>query len=268
MNMIYLIMMFNMFQMIGKEVINFFHRVGLSVFLLIHSLFCVPNFHKSFKRVIYQLYFVGVLSLLVIFVSGCFIGMVLGIQGYNVLVKFSAEQELGQMIAVSVIRELGPVITSLLFAGRSGSSLTSEIGFMKMTEQLSSMSIMGVDPFKRIIGPRFWAVQISLPLLSLIFIKISIIGSFIIGVFFLGIDSGSFWSNMQTVIVFQEDVFNSIVKTFIFGFVIAWIAVFQGIFCKPTAEGIGYATTNTVVYSSLSIFIIDFFLTVFMYTDL
>ena len=193
--------------------------------------------------------------------------MVLCIQGYNVLIKFGAEQELGQMIAVSVIRELGPVITSLLFAGRSGSSLTAEIGFMKMTEQLSSMSIMGVDPFKRIIGPRFWAVQISLPLLSLIFIQISIIGAFFIGVYFLGIDSGAFWSNMQSVIIFQEDVFNSVIKTFIFGFVIAWISVFQGIYCIPTSEGIGYATTNSVVYSSLSIFIIDFFLTIFMYTD-
>ncbi|HFL8794761.1 MAG TPA: lipid asymmetry maintenance ABC transporter permease subunit MlaE [Candidatus Azosocius sp. HAIN] len=259
--------MFDLFQNIGKKTIYFFFRLGEAFFLLIYSLFCIPNFFKSIKRVINQLYFVGFLSLIVIIVSGCFIGMVLCIQGYNVLIKFGAEQELGQMIAVSVIRELGPVITSLLFAGRSGSSLTAEIGFMKMTEQLSSMSIMGVDPFKRIIGPRFWAVQISLPLLSLIFIQISIIGAFFIGVYFLGIDSGAFWSNMQSVIIFQEDVFNSVIKTFIFGFVIAWISVFQGIYCIPTSEGIGYATTNSVVYSSLSIFIIDFFLTIFMYTD-
>ncbi|QQG46986.1 MAG: lipid asymmetry maintenance ABC transporter permease subunit MlaE [Candidatus Azosocius agrarius] len=259
--------MFNILQKIGEKTINFFNRLGKAVFLLFYSLFCIPNFRNSFKRVIIQLYFIGVLSLLIILVSGCFIGMVLGIQGYNVLVKFSAEQELGQMIAVSIIRELGPVITALLFAGRSGSSLTAEIGFMKMTEQLSSMSMMGVDPMKRIIGPRFWAVQISLPLLSLIFVKISIIGAFVISVYFLGVDGGSFWSNMQSVIIFQEDVINSIIKTFIFGFVIAWIAVFQGIYCVATAEGIGKATTNTVVYSSLYIFIIDFFLTVFMYAE-
>ena len=261
-------MIFNIFQFIGIKSLCFFSEIGRAIFLLFDSLFCVPNLYKGFKRVVYQLYFVGFLSLIVIIISGCFIGMVLGIQGYNVLIKFGAEQELGQMIAVSIIRELGPVITSLLFAGRSGSSLTAEIGFMKMTEQLSSMSIMGVDPFKRIIGPRFWAVQISLPLLSLIFIKISILGAFFISVYFLGVDSGSFWSNMQSVIIFQEDILNSIIKTFIFGFVIAWISVFQGIFCRPTAEGIGYATTNTVVYSSLSVFFIDFLLTFFMYTDL
>ena len=150
--------------------------------------------------------------------------MVLGIQGYNILVKFGAEQELGQMVALSVIRELGPVLTSLLFAGRSASSLTAEIGFMKITEQLSSMSIMGVDPLKRVIGPRFWAVQISLPLLSLIFIIVSILGAYIVSLY-LGVDSGFFWSNMQAIIIFQEDVFNSVLKTFIFSFVISWSVI-------------------------------------------
>lgn len=260
-------MIFDFFSIIGKNIIYFFFRIGQAVLLLFYSLFCFPNLYKSIKRVIYQIYFVGVLSFSVIFVSGCFIGMVLGIQGYNILVKFGAEQELGQMVALSVIRELGPILTSLLFAGRSASSLTAEIGFMKITEQLSSMSIMGVDPFKRVIGPRFWAVQISLPLLSLIFIVVSILGACFVSVFFLGVDNGFFWANMQDVIIFQEDIFNSILKTSIFSFVIAWVAVFQGMFCKLTAEGIGQATTNTVVYSSLLVFVIDFFLTVFMYTD-
>lgn len=191
--------------------------------------------------------------------------MVLGLQGYTVLVKFGAEQALGQLIALSMVRELGPVVGALLFAGRAGSALTAEIGLMKATEQLSSMEMMGVDPLKRIVAPRFWAGQISLPILTLIFNAVAIIGGYVVGVDWLGVDSGSFWATMQNAVDFNEDVFNGVIKSLVFGGVITWIAVFQGLDSIPTSEGIGRATTKTVVYSSLCILGLDFFLTAVMF---
>ena len=220
-----------------------------------------PDFRHSSKRLIHQLYSVGVLSLVIIIISGIFIGMVLGLQGYTILVKFGAEQALGQLIALILVRELGPVVSALLFAGRAGSSLTAEISLMKTTEQLSSMEMMGVDPLHRIIAPRFWAGQLSLPILALVFSSVAIIGGYMVGVIWLGVDGGAFWSNMQAAVNFQVDIVNGIIKSVVFGTVTTWIAVFQGIDCVPTSEGIANATTRTVVYSSLAILGLDFFLT-------
>jgi phospholipid/cholesterol/gamma-HCH transport system permease protein len=220
---------------------------------------------KCWKNDAFSAACIGVLSLVIILVSGVFIGMVLGLQGYTILVKFGAEQALGQLIALSMVRELGPVIGALLFAGRAGSAITAEIGLMKVTEQLSSMEMLGVDPLRRIIAPRFWAGQISLPILTLIFTGVAIYGGYMVGVQWLGVDEGSFWSNMQHSVDFREDIVNGIIKSVVFGTLVTWIAVYQGYICPPTAEGIGKATTRTVVFSSLATLGMDFILTAIMF---
>ncbi len=254
------------FKELGFFSISYIEHVGRASCMLYDSLVCVPNIKHGFSRLIKQIYSVGVWSLVIIILSGLFIGMVLGLQGYTILVKFGAEQALGQMIALSLVRELGPVMTALLFAGRAGSALTAEIGLMKATEQLSSMEMMGIDPLKRIIAPRFWAGQISMPILALIFNAVAIIGGYCVGVEWLGVDNGSFWSNMQNAVDFRNDVVNGIIKSVVFGISTTWIAVFQGIDCVPTSEGISRATTNTVVFASLVILGLDFFLTAVMFT--
>ncbi len=217
------------------------------------------------RDLVKQLYMVGVLSLVIIIVSGGFIGFVLGLQGYYTLSRFSAENALGQLISLSIVRELGPVVTALLFAGRAGSSLTSEIGLMKATEQLSALEMMGVDPMRRIIAPRFWAGQICMPVLMLIFSAVAILGGYWVGVRWLGVDGGSFWNNMQASVEFGADVMNGLIKSIVFGFVVTWIAVYQGFYCMPTSEGIAKATTRTVVYGSLAILGLDFLLTAIMF---
>lgn len=252
-------------QLIGRLALYFLSDVGRAARMLFHALVGYPKLVTGTYRVIIQLYYVGVLSLIIIVISGFFIGMVLGLQGYTILVKFGAEQALGQLVALSLVRELGPVVGGLLFAGRAGSALTAEIGLMKATEQLSSMEMMGVDPLRRIIAPRFWAGQISMPLLALIFSAVAVWGGYLVGVKWLGVDAGAFWANMQSAVDFSEDVYNGIIKSIVFGTVITWIAVFQGIDCIPTSEGIGRATTRTVVYSSLAILGLDFFLTAVMF---
>lgn len=254
-------------EALGRLALNFIEEAGRTGLFLFHALVGKPDFIQGSKRLIQQLYFVGVLSVLIITLSGLFIGMVLGLQGYTILVKFGAEQALGQLIALSLVRELGPVVGALLFAGRAGSALTAEIGLMKTTEQLSSMEMMGVDPLKRVVAPRFWAGQIAMPLLSLIFTVVAIWGGYMVGVQWLGVDSGSFWSNMQQNVDFHLDIMNGVIKSIIFGTVITWIAVYQGVECDPTAEGIGRATTRTVVYSSLATLGLDFFLTAVMFGE-
>lgn len=229
-----------------------------------YALYRKPCFRKSFPLLIEQLYFIGVLSLLIIILSGLFIGMVVGLQGYNTLDKFGASQQLGQLVALSVVRELGPVVTALLFAGRAGSALTAEIGLMKSTEQLASMEMMGVDPLRRIIAPRFWAGFISMPLLAIIFSTVAIWGGYLVGVVWLGVDGGTFWGAMQASVNFDDDIINGIIKSIVFGIVVTWIAVFQGYDTVPTAQGIGRATTRTVVYSSLAVLSLDFILTAVM----
>lgn len=219
----------------------------------------------SCRAIVKQLYAIGVLSLTIILVSGLFIGFVLGLQGFYTLSKFGASQALGQLIALSIVRELGPVVSALLFAGRAGSALTSEIGLMKATEQLGAMRMMGVDPLRQVVAPRFWAGQISLPLLTLIFSAVAIIGGYWVSVSWLGISDGPFWNNMQASVTFRDDIINGLIKSIVFGFICTWIAVYQGFACTPTSEGIARATTKTVVFSSLAVLGLDFFLTAVMF---
>jgi phospholipid/cholesterol/gamma-HCH transport system permease protein len=211
---------------------------------------------------------VGVLSLPIILAASFFIGMVLGLQGYTILVKYGADETVGQLIALSLVRELGPVVGALLFAGRAGSALTAEIGHMKATEQLSSLQMMGIDPIHRIITPRFWAGCYSLPVLTLIFNIVAIWGGFLVAVDWLGLDGGAFWSNMRAAVSFQEDIINGVVKSIVFAFVVTWVALYQGLQAVPTSEGISMATTRTVVYSSLLILALDFVLTALMFGGL
>ncbi|MCS5710734.1 lipid asymmetry maintenance ABC transporter permease subunit MlaE [Candidatus Berkiella aquae] len=256
-------------QSLGKAGIDFVDNAGKTALFLLHALLVKPKgFTKSLKLLVPQLYMIGVLSMIIIVVSGLFIGMVLGLQGYTILVKFGADQALGQLIALSMVRELGPVVGALLFAGRAGSAITAEIGLMKVTEQLSSMEMLGVDPLRRVIAPRFWAGQISLPLLTLIFTAVAIYGGYMVGVQWLGVDEGSFWANMRNAVDFREDIVNGIIKSVVFGTLVTWIAVYQGYTCPPTAEGIGKATTRTVVFSSLATLGMDFILTAIMFGGL
>lgn len=259
--------MLNAIARLGSNGIQVMQNIGNSGFFLLLMLFRKPDVLKLWPLVRQQLYFVGVLSCVIIVVSALFIGMVVGLQGFHTLQKFGATSQLGQLLALSIARELGPVISALLFAGRAGSALTAEIGLMKATEQLSSMDMMGVDPLGRVIYPRFIAGFISLPVLSLIFSAVAIYGGYFIGVHWLGVDDGSFWSNMQASVNFRLDVVSGIIKSLVFAFVATWIAVFQGFECTPTAEGISQATTKTVVYSSLAVLGLDFILTAMMIGD-
>lgn len=245
----------------GVEILQHYGKAGI---LLFRVVFYPPNFRKGFPLVLQQVYAEGVLSLLIIIVSGLFIGMVVALQGYHTLAKFGASQELGPLVALSVARELGPVVTALLFAGRAGSALTAEIGLMKATEQLSSMEMMAVDPIRRVISPRLWGGFISMPLLTIIFNTVAIFGAYLVGVRWLGLDAGSFWSNMQSSVDFHADIVNGILKSVVFGLVVTWIAVYQGYDAEPTSAGIANATTRTVVYSSLAVLGLDFVLTAMM----
>lgn len=255
-------------QALGRAGLNFIQTAGVCGLFLVNSLVKRPQPIKNFKLLLPQLYAVGVLSMVIIVVSGLFIGMVLALQGYTVLVKFGAEQALGQLVALSLVRELGPVVGALLFAGRAGSALTAEIGLMKATEQLSSMEMLGVDPLHRVVAPRFWAGQISMPLLALVFSTVAIYGGYMVGVQWLGVDNGAFWANMHSAVDFYDDILNGVIKSIVFGTVITWIAVYQGYACMPTSEGIGRATTKTVVFSSLAILGLDFLLTAVMFGGL
>lgn len=251
-------------EKLGAWGISICHKVGVSGFFLLRTIFRRPKIYKLFPLILEQIYSVGVLSLLIIVISSLFIGMVLALQGYNILERFGSVEQLGQMVALSVVRELGPVIGGLLFAGRAGSALTAEIGLMQATEQLSSMEMMAVDPLWRVIAPRFWAGLISMPILTAIFCIVAVFGGYLVGVMWLGVDSGQFWSNMQASVDFRKDVVNGIIKGFVFGGITTWIAVFQGYYTIPTSIGISRSTTKTVVYSSLAILFLDFVLTSFM----
>ncbi|KRW81934.1 lipid asymmetry maintenance ABC transporter permease subunit MlaE [Marinobacter sp. P4B1] len=248
----------------GLDVISSFGRSGR---FLVGVLAGIPRPATGFPLLLRQLYFVGVLSLAIVVVSGLFIGMVLGLQGYTILSDYGSEAAIGQMIALTLVRELGPVVTALLFAGRAGSALTAEIGLMKATEQLSSMEMMGVDPLRRVIAPRLWAGFIAMPVLAIIFSVVGIWGGMLVGVDWLGVFEGAFWGNMQSSVDFVDDVLNGVIKSVVFGFVCAWIAVYQGYDCVPTSAGISSATTKTVVYSSLAVLGLDFVLTAVMFGD-
>lgn len=255
----------NTLQMLGRNTIALISGLGRAVIVLFSALLHVPNIRKGTPLLLSQLYSVGVMSLIIIIVSGSFIGMVLALQGYTILVGYGAEASLGPMVALSLLRELGPVVAALLFAGRAGSALTAEIGLMKATEQLSSLEMMAVDPLRRVIAPRFWAGFISLPLLAAIFSMVGILGAHLVGVDWLGVDSGTFWSVMQAQVDFNKDILNGIIKSVVFAFVVTWIAVYKGFDCEPTSEGISKATTSTVVQSSLLVLALDFILTALMF---
>lgn len=212
------------------------------------------------------MYFSGVLSVLIIAVSGLFVGMVLGLQGYTQLAKFKSADVLGFMVAASLLRELGPVLAAILFASSAGGAMTSEIGLMKTTEQLEAMKVMAVNPVARVVAPRFWAGFLSMPLLASIFNVAGIAGAYLIGVQWLGLDAGIFWSNMQNGITLSYDVVNGLIKSLCFGVAVSLISVHQGFHCVPTAEGILRASTRTVVASSLTVLALDFVLTAFMFT--
>lgn len=254
----------NRVTLLGQWGIENLRQLGKAGILLYHVLFYPPNMKKGFPLLLQQIYAEGVLSLLIILVSSLFIGMVLALQGYHTLSKFGASQELGPLVALSVARELGPVVTAILFAGRAGSAVAAEIGLMKATEQLSSMEMMAVDPLRRVISPRFWGGFISMPLLTLIFNMTAIYGAYLVGVKWLGVDAGVFWSNMQSSVEFHADIFNGVLKSLVFGVAVIWIAVFQGYFAIPTAAGIASATTRSVVYGSLAVLGLDFILTAMM----
>lgn len=256
--------MIDFISSIGRSVIYFIRALGRASFMLWGALIGKPEFRKHTPLLIKQLHVLGVQSLLIIMLSGLFIGMVLGLQGYVVLVDFSAETSLGQLVSLSLLRELGPVVTALLFAGRAGSALTAEIGLMKATEQLSSLEMMAVDPLRRVVAPRFWAGVIAMPILAVIFTAIGIWGGSLVGVDWKGVDSGSFWSVMQSSVT-VTDLLNGFIKSLVFAFAVVWIALFNGYDALPTSEGISQATTRTVVHASLVILGLDFILTAIMF---
>jgi len=256
--------MFNWFAHIGHISLRFFSHLGRGMLLFFQT---IGYFHKVLARprlIIQQTFSVGVRSMLIIIVSGFFVGMVLGLQGYNTLVDFGAEESLGIVVALSLVRELGPVVTALLYAGRAGSALTAEIGLMKATEQLSGLEMMAVNPVERILAPRLLAGIISMPLLAAMFSAVGIFGGYLIGVEMLGVDTGAYWSQMQAKVDFNEDILNGVIKSVIFGIVTTWIAVYEGYNCIPTSEGVSSATTRTVVNSALTVLALDFLLTAIM----
>nr|WP_297459281.1 lipid asymmetry maintenance ABC transporter permease subunit MlaE [uncultured Halomonas sp.] len=252
---------------LGRGTLDTIDALGRAGMFLFQSCAGVPS-REGWHLWLRQMHFVGVLSLAIVLVSGTFIGMVLGLQGYTILVDFGAEDALGQMVALSLLRELAPVVAALLFAGRAGSALTAEIGLMKATEQLTSMEMIGVDPLRRVVAPRLWAGFVSLPLLTVGFSVVGIWGGYLVGVQWLGVFEGSYWSNMQDSVDFVADIGNGMVKSVFFALVVTWIAVFQGYDLIPTSEGISRATTRTVVYSSLAVLGLDFVLTALMFGEL
>ena len=251
---------------LGSATLGALQRTGRGFIFLLRTLVGIPALLLRPGLLIKELHNTGVLSLLIILVSGLFVGMVLGLQGYVTLSKFGAEESLGVMVALSLVRELGPVVAALLFAGRAGSALTAEIGLMKSTEQLSGMEMMAVDPIHRVIAPRLAAGFIALPILAALFSAVGILGGYLVGVGLLGVDEGSFMSQMQAGVDWHIDIMNGVIKSVVFGFVVTWIAVFEGYDAMPTSEGVSQATTRTVVHSALAVLGLDFVLTGLMFT--
>lgn len=221
---------------------------------------------RRFRLVTDQVHFIGNYSLVIIAVSGLFVGFVLGLQGYYTLNKYGSEQALGLLVALSLVRELGPVVTALLFAGRAGTSLTAEIGLMKAGEQLAAMEMMAVDPLKRVLAPRFWAGVIAMPLLAAVFSAVGVLGGYVVGVRMIGVDEGAFWSQMQGGVEVWADVGNGVLKSVVFGVAVTFIALYQGYRADATPEGVARATTRTVVIGSLMVLWLDFLLTALMFS--
>lgn len=257
--------MMGLLRRMGATAIAAVWRLGLAarffVLLLRYSGQAFLRFHLTIR----EIYFGGFLSLLIIAVSGLFVGMVLGLQGYETLQRFGSGDALGVLVALSLVRELGPVVAGLLFASRAGSAITAEIGLMKATEQLKAMDMMAVNPIARVVAPRFWAGVLSMPLLAAIFSAMGVLGGWLIGVVLIGVDEGAFWSQMQSAVDFRYDIMNGVIKSVVFGVAVSLIAVFEGYDCSPTAEGVSRAITRTVVGSALAILALDFVLTSFMF---
>ncbi len=252
-------------QHLGSVALDGLERLGRATLFLYDVTSGFWLLMRRFYLLIEQVYAVGVLTLVIILVSGGFVGLVLGLQGYNTLVKFGAADSLGLLVALSLVRELGPVVTALLFAGRAGSALTAEIGLMKATDQLAGMEMMAVNPITRVIAPRFFAGIVSMPLLAALFSAVGIFSGYMIGVGLLGVDVGAFWSQMQNGVDFYDDIVNGVVKSVVFGIVVTGIAVFEGYDAVPTSEGVSRATNRTVVYSSLAVLGLDFIMTALMF---
>jgi len=255
----------NAIRGLGQRTIDSVWRLGQATrffgLTLMHSGICL----RRPQLVLNEIFTAGVLSLIIIVVSGLFVGMVLGLQGYQTLQTYGSEEALGILVALSLVRELGPVVAALLFASRAGSAITAEIGLMKATEQIAAMQMMAVDPLARVVAPRFWGAVISMPLLAAMFSAMGIFGGYLVGVVLIGVDEGSFWSQMQAAVDVREDVLNGVIKSVVFGVAVTVIALFEGYDAPPTAEGVSRATTRTVVTSSLAILALDFVLTAFMF---
>lgn len=260
-------MLFDLLARLGRAGLGGLERLGRAHRLLLAMLLGGVELLRRPGLLIAQLYNIGVLSVLIISVSGLFVGMVLGLQGYHVLARFGAAESLGLMVAASLVRELGPVVTALLVAGRAGSALSAEIGLMKATEQLAGLELMAVDPVRRILAPRFYGGVLAMPLLAAIFSAVGVVGGYFVGVGLLGVDAGAFWSQMQNQVDFREDIVNGVIKSLVFGVVVTWIALFQGYDCVPTSEGVSRATTRTVVLGALAVLGLDFVLTALMFGD-
>ena len=255
----------NTIKAIGHRIVDAVWRIGsASRFFALALIYSGSSFRRP-RLIEKELFSTGVMSLIIILVAGLFVGMVLALQGYETLKRYGSESALGSLVALSLVRELGPVLAALLFASRAGSAMTAEIGLMKATEQLSAMEMMAVNPIARIVAPRFWAGVISMPLLAALFSAVGVFGGYLVGVVQIGVDEGSFWSQMQAAVDFREDIMNGVIKSFVFGAVVTVIALFEGYDAQPTAEGVSGATTRTVVNSSLAILILDFVLTAIMF---
>ncbi len=249
---------------LGARVTDAVGRIGgmtrFMFLVLIASGTSIRRFHLTMR----EIYFSGVLSLVIISVSGLFVGMVLGLQGFETLQKYGAQETLGVVVALALVRELGPVVSALLFASRAGSAITAEIGLMKTTEQIAAMDMMAVSPLARVVAPKFWGGVISMPLLSAIFSAMGVFGGYVVGVVLIGIDSGAFWSQMQAAVDWRYDVMSGIFKSLVFGIAIAVIATYEGFNADPTAEGVSRATTRTVVSCALTILALDLLLTAYL----
>ncbi|MCU7373547.1 lipid asymmetry maintenance ABC transporter permease subunit MlaE [Paucibacter sp. O1-1] len=254
------------FAPVGRAVRLSLADIGASARLFFLLLARSPQALLRFSLVREQVFFLGNRSLSIIGVSGLFVGFVLALQGYYTLQRYGSAEAVGLLVALSLVRELGPVVTALLFAGRAGTSLTAEIGLMKAGEQLTAMEMMAVDPVKRVLAPRFWGGVIAMPLLAAVFSAVGIIGGWLVAVPLIGIDAGAFWSQMQGGVDVWADVGNGVVKSLVFGVTVSFVALLQGYTCKPTPEGVSQATTRTVVVSSLAVLALDFVLTAMMFS--
>jgi len=251
---------------IGVGVRSFLANLGHGAALFVRLLRLFGVTMRRFGLVRDQIHFLGNYSLAIIAVSGLFVGFVLSLQGYYTLQRYGSSEALGLLVALSLVRELGPVVSALLFAGRAGTSLTAEIGLMKAGEQLSAMDLMAVDPVQRILAPRFWGGVITMPLLAAVFSAVGIIGGWMVGVLMIGVDAGAFWSQMQGGVDVWKDVGNGVVKSLVFGVTVTFVALLQGYEAQPTPEGVSRATTRTVVVASLAVLALDFVLTAMMFS--